>query len=58
MFLGVPSHKTGEGVRIHDVKRLQIATGDYDWDSDELVFPIPQREVDATNGIITQNPGY
>ncbi|MFT3949782.1 MAG: RagB/SusD family nutrient uptake outer membrane protein [Agriterribacter sp.] len=47
-----------EGVRIHDVKRLQIATGDYDWDSDELVFPIPQREVDATNGIITQNPGY
>ncbi|MFT3748990.1 MAG: RagB/SusD family nutrient uptake outer membrane protein [Agriterribacter sp.] len=47
-----------EGVRIHDVKRLQIATGDYDWDADELVFPIPQREVDATNGIIIQNPGY
>lgn len=47
-----------EGVRIHDVKRLQIMTGDYDWNADELVFPIPQREVDATNGIITQNPGY
>lgn len=47
-----------EGVRIHDVKRLQIKTGDYDWNSDDLVFPIPQREVDATNGIIVQNPGY
>lgn len=47
-----------EGIRIHDVKRLQITTGDYEWDSDDLVFPIPQREVDATNGIITQNPGY
>ena len=47
-----------EGLRIHDVKRLQIMTGDYDWNADELVFPIPQREVDATNGIIVQNPGY
>ena len=47
-----------EGVRIHDVKRLKIMTGDYDWNSDDLVFPIPQREVDATNGIIVQNPGY
>jgi len=47
-----------EGVRIHDVKRLKIMTGDYNWDANELVFPIPQREVDATNGIITQNPGY
>ncbi len=47
-----------EGVRIHDVKRLQIMTGDYDWDADELVFPIPQREVDATDGVIVQNPGY
>lgn len=47
-----------EGVRIHDVKRLQIATGDYDWNADELVFPIPQREVDASEGVIVQNPGY
>lgn len=47
-----------EGLRIHDVKRLQQATGDYEWNDDDLVFPIPQREVDATNGIITQNPGY
>lgn len=47
-----------EGLRIHDVKRLQIMTGDYDWNADELVFPVPQREVDASEGIITQNPGY
>lgn len=47
-----------EGLRIHDIKRLQLATGDYEWDANDLVFPIPQREVDATNGIIEQNPGY
>lgn len=47
-----------EGVRIHDIKRLQTMTGDYDWNANELVFPIPQREVDATNGVIAQNPGY
>lgn len=58
-ILNVRYHELAfEGVRIHDVKRLQIMTGDYDWNADELVFPIPQREVDATNGIITQNPGY
>lgn len=47
-----------EGLRIHDVKRLKESTGSFDWDADELVFPIPQREVDATEGIITQNSGY
>jgi starch-binding outer membrane protein, SusD/RagB family len=47
-----------EGVRIHDIKRLQSATGTFAWNSDRLVFPIPQREFDVTEGVITQNPGY
>lgn len=47
-----------EGVRIHDIKRLHLSAGIYPWNDDKLVFPIPQREVDATNGIIVQNPGY
>ncbi|HYE55609.1 MAG TPA: RagB/SusD family nutrient uptake outer membrane protein [Chitinophagaceae bacterium] len=47
-----------EGLRIHDIKRLMGSTGDFDWDDDELVFPIPQREVDASGGVIKQNPGY
>ncbi len=47
-----------EGLRIHDAKRLQASTGAYAWDANELVFPIPQREVDATEGVIVQNPGY
>jgi tetratricopeptide (TPR) repeat protein len=47
-----------EGVRIHDIKRLKGTTGSLAWDNDFLVFPIPQREIDATEGIITQNPGY
>lgn len=47
-----------EGLRIHDLKRLRLPTGDYEWNDNSLVFPIPQREVDATKGVISQNPGY
>lgn len=47
-----------EGQRIHDFRRLHLTTGDYDWKANELVFPIPQRDVDASQGIIKQNPGY
>ena len=47
-----------EGLRIHDIKRLQAVTGTIPWNDKYLVFPIPQREVDATTGIIVQNPGY
>jgi hypothetical protein len=47
-----------EGVRIHDIKRLKGATGSFQWNDNKLVYPIPQREVDATAGVIVQNPGY
>jgi len=47
-----------EGQRIHDLRRLRLPTGTFEWNSDRLVFPIPQREVDATSGVIVQNPGY
>ncbi|MEO6721458.1 MAG: RagB/SusD family nutrient uptake outer membrane protein [Ferruginibacter sp.] len=47
-----------EGHRIHDLKRLRMPTGTFAWNSDKLVFPIPQREIDATLGILLQNPGY
>lgn len=48
-----------EGHRIHDIRRLQGSVGTtYAWNSDLLVMPIPAREVDATAGVIVQNPGY
>lgn len=47
-----------EGFRIHDIRRLRQNVGDFTWNDDALVLPIPQREVDASGGIITQNPGY
>ncbi len=47
-----------EGLRIHDFKRLEKSTGSFPWNSPKLVFPIPRREVDATGGVIVQNPGY
>jgi starch-binding outer membrane protein, SusD/RagB family len=47
-----------EGVRIHDIKRLRLNVGTRTWDADRLVMPIPQREIDASTGVLTQNPGY
>jgi starch-binding outer membrane protein, SusD/RagB family len=47
-----------EGVRIHDIKRLHLSTGAFAWNDPKLVFPIPQRDIDASEGIIEQNPGY
>lgn len=47
-----------EGHAIADVKRLRLSVDGFAYNANELVFPIPQREVDATNGIIVQNSGY
>jgi len=46
-----------EGHAIHDHKRTERDVGSISWDADRLVFPIPQREMDA-NDALTQNPGY
>jgi tetratricopeptide (TPR) repeat protein len=47
-----------EGLRIHDIKRLRLATGTFQWNDDKLVFPIPQRDINASEGVLIQNPGY
>lgn len=47
-----------EGQRIHDLRRLRLSTGSFAWNADKLVMPIPQREIDATSGVLVQNPGY
>jgi hypothetical protein len=46
-----------EGLRIHDLRRNKLATGSFAWDANELVFPIPQFEINV-NDQLTQNPGY
>jgi tetratricopeptide (TPR) repeat protein len=46
-----------EGVRIHDIKRTQGSTGDFQYNSPKLVFPIPQREINANKNLV-QNQGY
>ena len=46
-----------EGLRIHDLRRNKLATGSFAWDADELVFPIPQFEINV-NDQLEQNPGY
>jgi starch-binding outer membrane protein, SusD/RagB family len=46
-----------EGFRVHDMKRTKQKIGNFNFDADKLVFPIPFREIEA-NGNLQQNPGY
>ena len=46
-----------EGFALHDAKRLHQDVGDLPYNSNQLVLPIPQREIDA-NENLEQNPGY
>jgi len=49
-----------EGQLLHDLRRTQRdVAGGFAFDANELVYPIPQREIDTnTNPDFTQNPGY
>ena len=46
-----------EGFFLHDAKRTQTNIGNIPWNDNSLVFPIPQREIDANPNLV-QNPGY
>ncbi|MRX74892.1 RagB/SusD family nutrient uptake outer membrane protein [Pedobacter petrophilus] len=46
-----------EGFALNDAKRTQTNIGNLAWNSNRLVFPIPQREMDANTKLV-QNPGY
>jgi starch-binding outer membrane protein, SusD/RagB family len=48
-----------EGHRIHDLKRTRRAVGmeNLPFNSNRLVFPLPQREIDVNKNLV-QNPGY
>lgn len=47
-----------EGHEIHDRKRLRLTTDGFAYNANLIVFPIPQREIDASGNVITQNDGY
>lgn len=47
-----------EGHAIHDAKRLKYTVDGFAFDANELVMPIPQREIDASRNVISQNEGY
>jgi tetratricopeptide (TPR) repeat protein len=46
-----------EGYKIHDLKRTKRNVGTYAYNADELVFPIPYREI-SVNPALKQNEGY
>lgn len=48
-----------EGGRLFDIKRTRGGVGSFPWNANILVFPIPERELDANPGLAgQQNPGY
>jgi hypothetical protein len=48
-----------EGFKIHDVRRLHLNIGSLPYNDPKLLFPIPERELDANPKLKTQqNPGY
>ena len=47
-----------EGHTIHDFKRLRLPTDGFPYNDNKLVFPIPQREINASAGVLIQNTGY
>ncbi len=47
-----------EGQAIYDAKRLKLTIDGYEFNAPQLVLPIPQREINASNGALIQNPGY
>ena len=47
-----------EGQRVQDIKRLKGSADGFEWDANEMVFPIPLREINASKGALTQNDGY
>ncbi len=46
-----------EGHAIHDLRRLRGAADGFAFDANEMVFPIPQREINANRSLV-QNQGY
>ncbi len=46
-----------EGQQLHDIKRTKGTVGTTAFSANNLVIPIPQREID-TNKKLVQNPGY
>lgn len=50
---------TFEGQKIHDIKRLEMEVDGFAYDANLLVYPIPQREINANPALQgQQNPGY
>lgn len=47
-----------EGHAAAELKRLKLSADGFAYNADKMVFPIPQREVDASRGTIVQNAGY
>lgn len=47
-----------EGETLQDIKRLKKSVDGYAYDANQLVLPIPRREIDASNGVLKQNEGY
>ena len=55
--LAMEEHRWFDLKRTDRLKSTLIATG-RTWNDKYFLFPLPQSEIDASNGVIEQNPGY
>jgi hypothetical protein len=55
--LGFESHRMGDLKRWGIAKQVMTAHGKNFLDK-HMLYPIPQSEIDASAGLLTQNPGY
>ncbi len=47
-----------EGHAADDLKRLRLSADGFAYNDNKMVFPIPQREINASQGALDQNTGY
>lgn len=47
-----------EGHALHDLKRLKGTSDGFAYNAPKMLLPIPQREINAANGVLIQNEGY
>jgi len=59
--LAYENHRLFDLVRFGEAQNVLSAfstANGYNFNSSDLLLPIPQREINLSNGVLTQNPGY
>jgi hypothetical protein len=59
--LAFENHRLFDLIRFNEAQNVLYAfsaANNYNYNATDLLLPIPQREINLSNGVLTQNPGY